>query len=121
MSEIGSSDASVKFDREDFVKRMIPMLESRNMEIGSAQLVEIMVFPELCDLAWMKLLRHRDELTGDLLCEVIKLHLRYRVEAAALLLLKDPTTDQLCCVHTFVPEYVGDVKAMLTKKGYDLP
>jgi len=109
-----------EFDPEEFVKMMIPILAS-HMEIGSQQLVDMMSYVELCDLAWMKLLRHPDRLTGDLLCQVIKRHERFRVEAAALLLLKEPTTEQLCCVHTFVSEYAGVARTMLVKRGCRLP
>jgi len=109
------------FDRERFISQMIPILGSRNTEIGSQQLVDIMSYPELSDLAWMKLLRYPERLAGDLLCQVVKRHERHRVEAAALVLFQDPTTEQLCCIHTFVPEYASVAKAMLAKLGYQIP
>jgi hypothetical protein len=121
MTDSRKAAGSTEFDPDDFVRRMIPILASRNQEIGSQQLVDIMAYPELCDLAWMKLLRHPERLTGDLLCQVVKRHERHRVEAAALVLLKDPTTEQLCCVHTFVPEYAGVAKTMLADLGCKLP
>jgi len=121
MSDSRNESRASGFDREEFISRMIPILGSRNMEIGSQQLVDMMTYPELSDLAWMKLLRHQERLTGDLLCQVIKRHERQRVEAAALVLLKDPTPEQLCCVHTFVPEYAALAKARLAKLGYKIP
>ncbi|MFA6604035.1 MAG: hypothetical protein WCT10_04340 [Patescibacteria group bacterium] len=109
------------FNRESFIKRMIPILSSSNMEIGTLQLVDILSFPELSDLAWAKLLRHSERLPTDILCQVVMCHARFRFEAASLLLFKNPSVDQLCCVYAFVPEFASMIRLRLALLGYQLP
>jgi hypothetical protein len=121
MSHHRKTPEPAAFDREEFIGRMIPILRARNMDIGPKQLVELMSFPELCELAWIKLIRRPENLDNGILCQVIKNYPQHRVEAAALVLLREPTIEHLCCINTFVPQYRSVCSAMLAKHGYQLP
>ena len=120
MSDNTERSSGAEFDREEFIARMIPILQARNMELGGRQLVDLMEFPEISDLAWAKLCRQRERLDNDLLCQVVKRHPRFRLEAGGTVLMNDPTTEQICCVHTFVPELAATARSMLEKRGYPL-
>jgi len=121
MSDARSRSEKGGFDRDAFVAKMIPILASRNLEIGERQLVELMNYVELSDLAWAKLTRRRDRKDNDLLCQVIRKHPRFRLEAAGSVLMNDPTPEQLCQVHTFVPQMAALAATMLEKLGCTLP
>jgi hypothetical protein len=121
MSSNRTTSNSAAFDREEFITKMITILRSRNMELGPKQLVELMHFPEICELAWVKLIRRPENLDNDILCQVVRKYPQHRVEAAALVLLREPTVEHLCCINTFVPQYHSVCDAMLAKHGYQLP